>query len=100
MSRVCRYIVLVGLTAWLGHAMLTGRISSVLFAGGQAQNQAVRKPIVLSKAPLRFIKDPNPSFSGVAVDSDHNMLIVTDENLFQILEYGTKENTPTNAKFS
>jgi DNA-binding beta-propeller fold protein YncE len=85
---------------WLAHAMATGRISSVVFARGQAQNQAARKPIVLSRAPLRFIKDPNPSFSGVAVDSDHNMLIVTDENLFQILEYGTKENTPTNAKFS
>ena len=90
MKRILSYIVFAGLIVWLGHSIVT-----------QAQNQAAeRKPTVLQRAPLRFIKDPNPSFSGVAVDSDHNMLVVTDENLFQILEYDYHENTPTKARFS
>src|SRR5258707_12166257 len=90
MKRTLSYIVFAGLIVWLGHAIVT-----------QAQNQAAeRKPTVLQRAPLRFIKDPNPSFSGVAVDSDHNMLVVTDENLFQILEYDNHENTPGKARFS
>src|SRR5437868_14605907 len=90
MKRIFGYTALAGLVLWLGHAIVT-----------QAQNQTAElKPIVLQKAPLRFIKDPNPSFSGVAVDSDHNMLVVTDENLFQILEYDNHTNTPAKAKFS
>ena len=90
MRKILSSILFIGFVVWLGHAIVT-----------QAQNPAAaRKPVVLQRAPARFIKDPNPSFSGVAVDSDHNMLVVTDENLFQILEYGTKENTPSGAKFS
>jgi DNA-binding beta-propeller fold protein YncE len=90
MNKILGLFVFTTVGAWLGHAIVT-----------QAQNQAAdRKPIVLQRAPLRFIKDPNPSFSGVAVDSDHNILVVTDENLFQILEYDSHENTPAKAKFS
>jgi DNA-binding beta-propeller fold protein YncE len=75
-------------------------IQYIVFASLLLGQQTERKPIILQRAPLRFIKDPNPSFSGVAVDSDHNMLVVTDENLFQILEYDSHENTPAKAKFS
>src|SRR5712691_10455834 len=82
----------------LGIMMKT--IGYILFASLLLAQQTERKPIILQRAPLRFIKDPNPSFSGVAVDSDHNMLVVTDENLFQILEYDNHENTPAKAKFS
>ena len=90
MRTILNYLVFAGVMVWFGHAIVT-----------QAQNQAGdRRPVVLQRAPLRFIKDPNPSFSGVAVDSDHNMLVVTDENLFQILEYDNHENTPTKARFS
>ncbi len=90
MRKILTQVLCIGFVVWLHHAIAT-----------QAQNKpAERKPVVLQRSPARFIKDPNPSFSGVAVDSDHNMLVVTDENLFQILEYGTKENTPAGAKFS
>jgi DNA-binding beta-propeller fold protein YncE len=89
MSKILRYIVPAGLI-----------VSSVIYAGAQARSQADRTSIVLDRPPLRFIKDPNPSFSGVAVNSDHNMLVVTDENLFQILEYNVNENTPPQARFS
>ena len=90
MRKILSYIVFTGFIVWLGHAMVT-----------QAQNQAAdRKTIVLQRAPVRFIKDPNPSFAAVAVNSDHDMLVVADENFFQILEYPTKENTPPTARFS
>jgi len=109
MKKIFGCIVFVSVAAWLAHLVVGGQTSSVMFARAQAKAPAVqakpdaaadRKPIVLQRPPLRFIKDPNPSFSGVAVDSEHNMLVVTDENLFQVLEYGTKENTPANARFS
>ena len=96
-------LVLAGLIVWLAEGMLIdkGGISEVAYAAGLApQGQEDRTPVVLDRAPLRFIRDPNPAFSAVAVDSDHNMLVVTDENLFQILEYDSRESTPPQARFT
>ena len=44
-----------------------------------------KRPIESDRAPARVIHDPNPSFSSLTVDPDTNMLVVTDENLFQVL---------------
>ena len=90
MNKFLRYTILAGLIVW----------SARIYVSAQAGGPSDRKPIVLERAPLRFIKDPNPSFSGVAVNSEHNMLVITDENLFQILEYDTHENTPVQSRFS
>src|SRR5437773_2793866 len=80
-------LVLAGLLVWLAYGILM-------------QAQADRKPVVIERAPLRFIKDPNPSFSAVAVDSESNMLVVSDENMFRIMEYDRRENTPPQARLS
>src|SRR2546426_614668 len=94
MSKIFRHrkvwpfqLLLVGFIVWLAHGIL-------------AHAQADRKPVVIERAPLRFIKDPNPSFSAVAVDSDSNMLVVSDENMFRIMEYDRRENTPPQARLS
>jgi len=65
-----------------------------------AQGQVDRRPVVIERPPLRFIKDPNPSFSAVAVDSDSNMLVVSDENMFRIMEYDRRESTPPRARLT
>ncbi|MBI2815412.1 MAG: hypothetical protein HYX72_00585 [Acidobacteria bacterium] len=54
----------------------------------------------LDRPPVRSIRDPNPSFSAIAVEPNSNMLVVTDENLFQILEYSRLDNTPPNARMT
>jgi len=64
--------VLAGLFVWLAQGIL-------------AQGQGDRKPVVIERPPLRFIKDPSPSLTAVAVDSDSNMLVVWDENIFRIM---------------
>ncbi len=51
----------------------------------------------LDRAPERTIRDPNPSFSAIAVEPKNNMLVVTDENLFRVLEYNRQDNTPQKA---
>jgi DNA-binding beta-propeller fold protein YncE len=80
---------LAGLFIWLAQGILI-----------DAQSQEDRKPILIERPALRFIKDPNPGFSGVAINSENNMLVVTDENLFQILEYDSRDNTPPQARFT
>ncbi len=65
----------------------------------QRPNEA-RQSITIERPPVRTIKDPYPSFSAVAVNPDNNMLVVTDQNLFQILEYDSRANTPAAARFT
>jgi DNA-binding beta-propeller fold protein YncE len=76
--------------------VLGGLILALAAAQGM-QSQSERKPVIIERAPARFIKDPNPSFSAVAVDSDSNMLIVSDENMFRIMEYDRRDSTPARA---
>ena len=96
-------LILAGLLVWLAQGILSdsGNNSELVYAAGLApQGQEDRTPIVIERAPLRFIRDPNPAFSAVAVNSEANMLVVTDENLFQILEYDSRDDTPPQARFT
>ena len=50
--------------------------------------------------PVRDIRDAYPSFASVAVDMVRDEVVMTDENLFQVLVYDRTENTPAGADFS
>ncbi|MBI2820699.1 MAG: hypothetical protein HYX74_00610 [Acidobacteria bacterium] len=52
---------------------------------------------IAPEPPLRVIRDSYPAFSAVAVDVTHDEVIVTDENLFQILVYDRLAHTPPRA---
>src|SRR6266849_5651764 len=90
----------VGLVVWLTYVNL--QKGGLIYASARAAAGADsdRKPIVLDRAPQRVIKDPYPSLSAVAVNPEDNMLVVTDENLFQVLEYDRRDNTPPQAKLT
>lgn len=66
----------------------------------QAGADGARSMKDIERAPARTIKDPNPAFSSIAVEPDSGMLVVTDENLFRVLEYDRTENTPATARLS
>lgn len=61
---------------------------------------SAKRPVNADRAPARVIRDPNPSFSSVAVDANSDMVVITDENLFQVLEYGRLDNTPPSARMT
>lgn len=63
--------------------------------GGQTQTVDFSQ-----RRPVRNIHDPYSSYSAVAVDPAHNEVVVTDENLFQVLVYDRTENTPASAKMT
>jgi len=50
--------------------------------------------------PIRWIRDPYAAYSSVAVDPINNEVVMTDENLFQILVYDRTANTPPSAKMT
>ena len=62
-----------------------------------AQTGANRITVEIDKAPIRVIEDDSPTFAAVAVDSQHDEIILQDENLFQILVYDRTANTPPTA---
>src|SRR4029079_9735900 len=52
------------------------------------------------RKPIRTIKDPYSAYSAVAVDPVNNEVVLTDENLFQILVYDRTANTPPTAQMT
>src|SRR2546428_13079128 len=88
--------LLFGACAGLVLALAHESVSGLIYAGAQATpgRAAERTPVTIDRAPQRAIKDQYPSFSAVAIDPEENMLVVTDENLFQVLEYDRREQTP------
>ena len=49
------------------------------------------------RAPVRVIKDTYPTFSAVAVDPVRDEIILQDENLFQIMVFDRRADTPPTA---
>jgi hypothetical protein len=51
----------------------------------------------INKKAERYIKDPYAAWSSIAVNAENNMVVLTDENLFRIVEYSRQDNTPPGA---
>ena len=60
--------------------------------GGAAAPQAVTS----YSQPDRVIRDRYPAFSSIALDLARDQIVVTDENLFQVLFYDRTENNGPN----
>jgi DNA-binding beta-propeller fold protein YncE len=67
--------------------------------GGQGRGGAVTAPppgVQSYVTPDRVVRDRFPAFSSIAVDTVRDQIVVTDENLFQVLFYSrTENNGPT-----
>jgi hypothetical protein len=46
------------------------------------------------KKPVRMIRDRYAAFSSIAVDARNNEVVLTDENLFNVLVFDRLDNTP------
>lgn len=67
-------------------------------SGLTARSSGETAPTDLSaKKPVRIIRDRYASYSSVAVDPTTNEVVVTDENLFNVLIYNRLDNTPPTA---
>ena len=55
---------------------------------------------VFAGSPTRKVQDKYPGFAAIAVDPERNEVILTDENLFQVLVYDRLENTAPKAEMS
>jgi DNA-binding beta-propeller fold protein YncE len=71
----------------------------VMAAQGAAGGQEGR-PIYLDRPAARIIKDPWAAWSAIAINPENNMVVVVDENMHRIVEYGRLDNTPANADMS
>ena len=74
--------------------------SPLALGQGGAGPQQESRPIHVDRAPARFIKDPWPAWSAIAVNPENDMLVLTDENLHRIVEYNRLDNTPPDAEMT
>lgn len=56
--------------------------------------------VKLDRMWKRQIRDPNPTFSAIAVEPESNMLVMTDENLFKVMEYDRRDETLPGARMT
>ena len=66
---------------------------------GRSSDSAIQVDLSQRK-PVRMIRDPYAAYSSVAVDPTNNEVVLTDENLFNILVYNRTDNTPPAAKMT
>jgi DNA-binding beta-propeller fold protein YncE len=74
-------------------------------AAAAAQRQRPGLPLgaettIFAGDPGRKIQDKYPAFAAIGVDPERNEVILTDENLFQVLVYERLEHTPASAEAS
>ncbi|MBI2817186.1 MAG: beta-propeller fold lactonase family protein [Acidobacteria bacterium] len=90
---------------WLP-ASASGSLASALQQERQAARAAGESPTatrraeVVARKPARMIRDPYAAYSSIAVDPVHDEVVLTDENLFQILVYDRLANTPPRARMT
>ena len=89
---VCEWVP-AGARETLSAALRQEQTSRQASGTASSANQARR-------APLRVIRDPYASYSSVAVDLARNEVVMTDENLFQVLVYDRLANTPPTASMT
>jgi len=86
------------LTAVLAAATLQGAAPPQQVArAGSASAADTNKTVKVSRAPVRRLEDPHSSFSAVALDVARDEIVLSDENLAQILVYNRLDNTPPQA---
>ena len=84
---------------WVPASASTTLVAS-LQQGVAADGGSARESVDLDRSPVRVLKDANPTFSAIAVEPESNMLVMTDENLFQVMEYDRRDNTPPQARLT
>lgn len=57
-----------------------------------------RRAVHVDRAPARYVKDPWPAWSAIAVNPEHDMVMMTDENMHRIVEFNRLDNTPSAAE--
>jgi DNA-binding beta-propeller fold protein YncE len=81
----------VGTAPYSGYAFTPGQ--------GVPAREEVR-PRHVDTAPTRFIKDPWPAWSAIAVNPENDIVVMTDENLHRIVEYHRLDSTPPNVEMT
>ncbi len=89
---------LLVLSAWQdadlgGGASSGGKKSAAAAAKRPAAQQAARKPIAYDIGPETNVYDPYPTFNGIAVDPDNNVVFMSDLNRHGYLLYDRMANS-------
>ena len=82
---------------WMPASASTSLVAALRPAQAAQETGPASREEAAKREPLRVIRDSYASFSSIAVDPVHNEVVVTDENMFQILVYDRLANTPPTA---
>ena len=99
-AAVCAVPPLSGASRLSSSAVQAGQAPAApehIVGGPGTAYQARTRSGQINRPALRYLKDPYAAWSAVAVNAENDMVIAIDENLFRIVEYSRKDNTPAGA---
>jgi len=67
-------------------------------AASPAVPSAATRAAVANRAPARIIKDQYPAYAAVAVDTEHNEVVLAAENQLSLMTHDRTQNTPPQAR--
>ena len=85
---------------WVPASASSALAVSLQQGGGASGSAAALREEIRQRDPVRVIRDTYAAFSSVAVDVKNNEVVLTDENLFQVLVYDRTANTPPTASMT
>ena len=85
---------------WSPASVSSSMLASLRMQQRSAAAQSSNSEEVSQRSPLRVIRDPYAAYSAVAVDVTRGEVVLTDENLFNILVYDRLDNTPPTASMT
>ena len=64
---------------WCLHALQGARQGPGVAAAQEGGTASARRPIVLDRAPVRSIADPNPVFRAIAIDTERGEVFIAND---------------------
>jgi DNA-binding beta-propeller fold protein YncE len=94
---MCEWVPTSASGAVLPVALQAG--SAAADAAPERPSDAVREQLS-KREPVRTVRDPSPVYSAVAVNLEHDEVVLQDENTWSILTYNRLDNTPPSARMT
>jgi DNA-binding beta-propeller fold protein YncE len=85
-GEICPLPEIAGTTMYADDPVAAGQVA--------AGTERARTSIHVDRSPARYVKDPWPAWSAIAVNPEHDMVVMTDENMHRIVEFSRLDNTP------
>ena len=91
-------LVLIGAVVALSGGVRKMEAAQASKAAAPGTPSPALRTAVANRTPARIIKDSYPAYAAVAVDTEHNEVVLAAENILSLMTHDRLQNTPPQAR--